>query len=357
MKFFNIDLHISIIADMKKIFHDLGHEVEDKSLSDHTWVFNRPKDSVPMLDHGRWLQLSPEQFANEFYDSYKEDLNQYDAFIVTYPPTFSLLYKYFDKPIIINNPIRYEWPFSFRQKDWEVFNEYLRDGYDSKKIILVANNLYDKYYMELFIQRPVHFIPSICNYYNDGQYIGNKNEFLYYSRDKIHELKDNHIVYKNDIFRSHTHHDLKQFKGIIHIPYQISYMSIFEQYTYNIPLVLPSKNFLLDIYKNKKYNVLKEVSWNNYFSQPPKTSIGCDHKFDPNNYIDYDSVEFWTTYADFYDSNWMPYITYFDSFDELNDLVNIIDTAEISTQMADFNITRISKIYTLWQNLLQDLQR
>ena len=106
MKFFNIDLHISIIADMRKIFNDLGHEVTDWSLSDHTWVFNRERTSIPMLNGGRWRNMSPSQFSDEFYDTYKDELKDYDAFIVTYPPPFSLLYKHFDKPIIINNPIK-----------------------------------------------------------------------------------------------------------------------------------------------------------------------------------------------------------------------------------------------------------
>ena len=97
MKFFNIDLHISIIADMRKIFTDLGHEVYDKSLSDHTWVFNRPKDSVPMLDNGRWKNLTPQQYSDEFYEQHKNEMSEYDAFIVTYPPPFSSLYDKFDK--------------------------------------------------------------------------------------------------------------------------------------------------------------------------------------------------------------------------------------------------------------------
>ena len=41
---FNIDLHISVIADLKNIFESLGHEVESKSLSGHTWVFEKPQD-------------------------------------------------------------------------------------------------------------------------------------------------------------------------------------------------------------------------------------------------------------------------------------------------------------------------
>lgn len=356
MKFFNIDLHISIIADMKNIFKHLGHEVIDKSLSDHTWVFNREKDSIPMLDNDRWRTLSPNQMSDEFYAEYKNTLSDYDGFIVTYPPTFSLLYKNFDQPVIINNPIRYEWPYSFHKQYWEQFNNYLRDRYDNGKLLLVANNLYDKKYMELFIQRPVSFIPSICTYYDDGEYLGDKDEFIYYSRNRITEFTTNKIVYKNDVFSTHTHGDLRHYKGIIHIPYQISYMSIFEQYSYNIPLFVPTKRLLLQIYKNRTYNVLKETSWNNYFSQISQSVIECNHEFDPNDYLNYDAVEYWLDYADFYDLEWMPYITYFDSFSELEDIVNNVDTNEISNKMRNFNTIRRKKVYEMWQTELRKIQ-
>lgn len=353
MNFFNIDLHISIIADMKKIFTELGHQVQDLSLSEHTWVFNRKKDSVPMLDNGRWMHLSPKQFSEEFHFYYKDQLNSVDAFIVTYPPTFSLLYEKFEKPIIINNPIRYEWPFSFRKEDWNLFNEFLRKGVDSGKIILVANNLYDKYYMEHFIEREVQHIPSICDYYN-SYYEPNDNYFIYYSRDKISEIKGDKIKHKDEIFKSHTHNDLIKFKGIIHIPYQISYMSIFEQYTSNIPLFFPTKEFLMDIYKEKKYSVLKEVSWNNYFGLANKSFIDYKEKFDPNDYNNLDAVEHWLQFSDFYDQNWMPYITYFSSFDELNKLVETVDVHKISNQMKEFNMKRKSKIYEMWNQLIKN---
>ena len=35
MKFFNIDCHASVIADIKYIFEKLGHKVDHKSLSGH----------------------------------------------------------------------------------------------------------------------------------------------------------------------------------------------------------------------------------------------------------------------------------------------------------------------------------
>jgi hypothetical protein len=352
MKFYNIDLHISIIADMKKIFTELGHEVKDVSLSNHTWVFNKPKGSIPMLDNGRWMNLTPEQYSNEFYRNYKDELSDYDAFIVTYPPPFSLLYKHFKKPIIINNPIRYEWPFSFNSKNWNDFNDYLRKGVDDGLILLVANNLYDKYYMEDFIERDVEHIPSICNYYNE-EYIGDIETFIYYSRNKIKELKNPKIKWKNELFSTHKHSDLLKYKGIIHIPYQISYMSIFEQYASNVPLFFPTKRFLLELYDNN-YNVLNEVSWNNLQHRESKSCIDYKGEFDPNNYLDIKSVESWLKYSDFYDSEWMPYITYFDSFEELDSIVENINVIDINEKMISFNNIRKKLIYNKWDNLIKN---
>ncbi|MCJ7767674.1 hypothetical protein MUP79_04735, partial [Candidatus Bathyarchaeota archaeon] len=36
-------------------------------------------------------------------------------------------------------------------------------------------------------------------------------------------------------------------KGIIHMPYECSTMSIFEQYSANVPLFFPSKSFLKEL--------------------------------------------------------------------------------------------------------------
>lgn len=336
---------------MKKIFTDLGHSVTDKSLSNHTWVFNRTKDSVPMLDNGRWQYISPKQYSEEFFENYNQELKEYDAFIVTYPPPFSLLYKKFDKPIIINNPIRYEWPFSFNSNHWLEFNDFLREGIDNKKIILVANNLYDKHYMEGFIGRPVEFIPSICDYYN-SYYNPSSDDFIYYYKGNLNELNHPNIKHKDKIFKTHKHEDLLKFKGIIHIPYQISYMSIFEQYTANVPLFVPSKDFLFELYK-KGYNVLKEVTWNGYFNKPSKSIIPFNGLYDPNDYQNLDSVYYWLQFSDFYDEEWMPYITKFDSFEHLEELVNTIDTNEISAKMKDFNVERNKKIYDKWNKLIE----
>lgn len=355
MKFFNIDLHISIIADMQKIYEDLGHSIDDISLSNHTWVFNKKKGSVPLLDNGNWMNLSPTDMSNQFYNSYKEKLSDYDGFIITYPPTFSLLYKKFNKPIIINNPIRYEWPFSFRKKDWLYFNDFLRDGVDNGQIHLIANNFYDKKYMEDFIERDVLYIPSICDYYNE-YYNPNKEFFIYYSKGKINDIKNSNIKHKDEIFGNHKHVDLTYFKGIIHFPYQVSYMSVFEQYTANIPLLFPTREFLFNMYKSKQEGILKEMSWTGLFNAESKSTIPYKNKHDPNDYKNFDSVYHWIQYSDFYDQNWMPYIVQFESIEDLESKIFTINTDEISDNMKKFNIFRKEKIYKLWNNFLNNLK-
>ena len=354
MKFFNIDLHISVIADMKKIFTELGHDVTDWSLSDHTWVFNRKKDSVPMLDGGRWMGLSPENSPTLFYNQYKDILKDYDAFIVTYPPPFALLYEKFEKPIIINIPIRYEWPFSFRPTEWKKFNEYIKSGVDSGKIILVANNLFDKFYTEQFLDREVQHIPSICDY-NNSYYEPNDNHLIYYSRAKIPQINDKNIKWKNEVLQNHQYSDLTKFGGIVHFPYAMSLMSIFEQYTSNIPLFFPTKQFMFTLYESKFGGVMGESSFNLIHNQPNKSSIETLYGFDPNNYKDVKSIKKWIELADFYDENWMPHINYFNSFNELNEMSNKINSNEISENMRLFNIERKNKIYNMWEKLIQNI--
>ena len=50
MKFFNIDQHASVISDVANIFKNLGHEVEDWTLSGHHWVVGKSKAKIMLSD-------------------------------------------------------------------------------------------------------------------------------------------------------------------------------------------------------------------------------------------------------------------------------------------------------------------
>ena len=57
LNFFNLDCHISVIADLKNIFESLGHSVNSWSISGHNWIFNRPPSNVDVINSQTWKNL------------------------------------------------------------------------------------------------------------------------------------------------------------------------------------------------------------------------------------------------------------------------------------------------------------
>jgi hypothetical protein len=352
MKFFNLDCHISVISDLKKIFEDLGHTVTSWSISGHNWILNKKADNVDIINSSSWHKLD-EELCNKFYERYKDELSEYDAFICTYPPSFSMLYEKFNKPVLLHIPIRYEVPFQNSTSKWEQFNLFLRNKIDKKLIIPVANSIYDKKYFEFFVDRECDYIPSICEYTNTTW--SPKNEqFLFYSLLNINF--DKNIIVNKKSLGKYQWSDLTKYKGIIMIPYNCSTMSIFEYYTSNIPLFCPSKNFMKELYTNYSHSVLSQLTWNQTFSFKPGSVINCERKNDPNDFTNVNTMFNWINHSDFYNEEWMPYITYFDSFSDLFEKLNYVNLNEISEKMKNFNTIRREKIYKMWKEKIDSIQ-
>jgi len=62
-------------------------------------------------------------------------------------------------------------------------------------------------------------------------------------------------------------------------------------------------------------------------------------------------IDFWLDNADYYNKN-MKYITYFDSIDELNEIVINIDVNDISLKMKKYNETRTLNILQQWKKII-----
>ena len=359
MKIFNLDCHVSVIADLKKIFKDLGHDVTSWSISSANWIFGNQVANVDIINQDilsngkpRWWSLD-KKMADDFYERYKDELSEYDAFLCTYPPAFSLIYEKFKKPIIIQVPIRYEVPFQTNSEKWNYFNEYLRDGIDNGMIIPVANSEYDKRYFEFFVQRDCKLIPNICEYTN-SKYNPTKSQFLYSGRLPM-KFDTNFIIDKSSLGRFEWS-DIYSYKGIIILPYNCSTMSIFEYYTANFPIFCPSYNLMLDLFSKYPGHVLSEISWNPITGMKPGSLIECDINNDPNRYDNLEIMSNWIKYSDFYNQEWMPHIIYFDSFDELSLQLKETNLQEVSKNMEEFNLVRKDKIYSEWGNILNNIK-
>ena len=360
MKFFNLDLHISVIADIKRIFGDLGHQVDDWTLSGHSWAMGRTPDKVDIISATNWHNLD-KNMCDAFYERYKDELNQYDGFICTYAPSFCLLYEKFNKPVITVVPVRYEAPFWDNKEKWNWFNKHLRKGIDSGLVIPVANNKFDKQYCEIYTKRDWQHIPSLCEY-TEAPYDPKENVFIYSSLlpmgtwgyDDILKTKSEALPPR------YRWSDLSKFKGIVHIPYCPSTMSIFENYTSSIPMFFPTYDFMLKLRKTFGSNgVLNQLSWREVNNLSSGSIVEYDNRNntvgDINKYGDIEEEKGWISLSDFYDEEWMPHIQYFDSFQELSAILRTADTKNISEKMSNHNKLRKEMVYEMWRSVLNSI--
>lgn len=356
IRFFSMDLHVAVVEDVRNIFEECGeYEVHNWNLSDHGWVLGKKQDNVEIVNSKTWYNLDQEM-VDKFYDKYKDYLNQFDAFIVTHNASFALLYEKFNKPIIIVNSTRYENPFTNDPVKWKWLDDYLKKGVAEGRIFIVSNNKGDQHYLEYLTGLKSKHIPSMCLYTN-AKYRGIKDGFILNAHNKSEVLANisstNASLIQNDkLKKKYKWQDLYDFKGIVHFPYQISTMSIFEQYSANVPLFFPTKEFLLKLHSTYPKHVLSKLSFYQVSNAPSSEILG-----NPNNTNDPKVLQRWIDAADFYDPENMPYIQYFDSFEHLEHLLQTVNVQEISSNMKQYNIKRKAEAVEAWKRLLQDVEK
>jgi len=340
VRLFNLDLHISVIKDfqhiIKSIFNDQV-EVTNLSLSGHNWVFNQSTAIVEHINQNTWRNINLESIIH-FQEKYDTYLSQFDGFVVTHTPVFSMLYEKYNKPIIIINSCRYEQPFCWTRDlpMWEELNNSLKRINASGNLIAVSNNKADQeYFLSSTGIQNIH-IPSLCLYTNSS-YTPEKHSFINYNNNN--NIPTN-IMIERRPNNGYTWSHLYKYMGIIHSPYEISTMSLFEQYSAGVPVFLPTKRFLKECINNGQMNLISIYN-NGIVPDSIRETLGDSVT----------NIDFWIDRADYYDSENFKYIYHYDSIQDL------------TTQLAEFNDIyyndrliwlnqRKDKIFKTWENII-----
>ena len=353
MKFFNIDQHVSVIADIAYIFNNLGHQVDDWSLSGHHWVMNKPKPNIVMGTGALTCSgVCTEEVCDIFYNQYKNELDKYDAFICCYPPEFALLYEKWNKPIIIVNCIRYEHPNTWRPHILDRLHNLIDTKRKDGTLHWVFTDKGDQFYTGHFLGIDGPIIPLFGEYTN-CKYTGTKDKFVIHDRSDIWVTDDLCIgigSVKNANWR-HTWQDLYSYKGAIHVPYSNTTSSTFEEYTANVPLFFPSKKHLKELFHQGK--ALADLTFYKITNTPEPDDMN-----NPNSLRNPAILDRWIDGCDYYntDEGFMKHVQYFDSIPHLEHILRTVNLREISHNMAIDNVSRKQYVYEQWKRVIARVQ-
>ena len=317
------------------------------------------------------MKPSPD-IARKFVQFYQNQLemNLVDAFICFHPAALCELYMPFNRSMIIIASTRYELD-RFDPDQWNRWNENLIAISRHPKNLIAANNLYDAEYIRYFTGINVTVLQSFCNYTN-SDYQPTRSEFLLGSihqptfdplfREMLQQSVDRlgknsiKIFSTRKLYPNYKYSDLTNHPAIIHVPYQVSVMSYFEQYRMNIPLIFPSLNLLTQWHY--EYGAVNEKSWDQTYTGtlPSRSHIDgiFKHIPDPNNDRNQTSIRYWLNFSDFY--QW-PHITYFDSTDDLIDKLTRTDFRSISKRMKEYNKQLGDSLIHKWKSILENIKR
>jgi len=288
-----MDLHIAVISDFKSLHPDI--EVVDWTFSAHSWILGRQQDMPKYINSQTWRNINTRMIEN-FQREYDSFLKQFDGFIVAHCPMFAMVYEKYNKPILMINSCRYDLPFC-QTGDYRMltkWNECIQRLHAKKLLTIVSNNRADQEYTYLGSGVRPLLNPSLCVYTN-MKYTPEQNTFLCYTgKTPDHPL----ITQKSQLPVPHQWADIGKFRGVIHIPYETSTMSMFEHYTAGLPMFFPTREFwktIADLWSVRAYWTPNMPIW----LKPFRT------------------VDKWIEMSDIYHTFKGPNIHYFHSFPHL----------------------------------------
>lgn len=369
MKLFNIDCHVSVIEDIRRCLAPLGHEVTDWSLSAHCHRFDKKPTAVDVIGDGRWKQID-QAMCDRFYETYKGLLKHYDGFIAAYPPAFALLYEKFQKPVITVVATRYDYPCTPSAERWAWLNGKLTQGIRDGWIIPLANNLFDKWYCEAFMPfTKWEHVPSLCDYVKVRHCprCNRHRRFRVYGRQRYWAGIGTSMEQNAEFgirsplidrgFRLDApgpeptmlqHHiETGRSTAAIHLPYNLSVMSIFEQYAMGLPILVPSLALMRRWY-----------------------GIGIKDRMNPLPVLDQLFFDKGIPYvhglkeeeqfklADFYDNENMPHIIPFDSVAQIDRILcEGLDFFELTSNAmrAAFDKKK-ARVLAQWESIMRRLK-
>ena len=361
------DFHIGPIRDLKHLLSPLGVKFIDKSLSRHCRLTSTCARNLKVINRKNGIRLK-RKLISQYYNAYIDDpeMQSVDAFVCFHPTSMCEIFMPFNRSIIVIASTRYELGRRGANR-WKNWNKNLIKISKDPKNVVAGNNKYDAKYIEYFTGIKTKVLTSFCGYIAES-YNFTRPEFLLapsrnrkfqrkflnmFIQSKSRKKSKVELVPVRNLYPYYKYSDLTAHRGIVHVPYQVSVMSLFEQYRMNIPLFFPSLDLLTDW--QFRYHVMKERTWGQVRGRIPEGSPIPGVKEgvpDPNNEKDKDAIKYWIQYADFYT---FPHIILYNSVDDLIFKMETTDLNKVSDKMKKYNVEFKKELLNKWKPILTNI--
>ena len=213
-----------------------------------------------------------QDLVDRFAHRYAGELANYDGFIVTHSPVFTRRFERLKKPVILVNSCRYNQPFCYNgdEEELHALNKCLQNLQQEGLLIAISNNRADQEYLRLGAGIDSVCIPSLCLYTKVSLDLERavkvpplivSQRSLRIPEEKKELLRAAGLVQtrvakqaaagEGSAQRFATWDVIHHRKALIHFPYEMSTMSLFEQYSAGAILLFPTKRFCAELVRNR----------------------------------------------------------------------------------------------------------
>lgn len=374
LKLFGMDHHHAVLWDVKKILRPLGVQVDFVWLSDGRDPVNEAMPcQIPGFLSSMDIYRKPVDtpLSEETKNFILED--KYDAVVTAHSLVTCHRLKDLGLPMVHVNSTRFGNDWIQDPQKHAALVSSIDSLLKTNKLRIVHNNQGDRQYLHQYIPhiqpRQEVVIPSLCEsllrlrekapaepkilIWDTRQVLlqQDKSPFMkqFYMKakqvlgDKIESQAI--LLAQNKKFLPEGY--LDNYTAVVHIPYNISTMSMFEQVRANIPIWVPSKRLLKELWSNEKEP--NELSWCCFAPGSEAKASTMDHVRDPA------VIQRWLDCADFYTKDVLPLVLEFDSVEEFVEKAFTVEYQALIDRAEETQQKRREEIAFAWEQVLEKI--
>lgn len=375
LRLFGMDHHHAVLWDMKQILRPLGIRLDFTWLCDGRPPINEalPSEEPPFFNSNTLYKRPVDEPLDK---EFKERIlaRNYDGVITSHSLITSYRLRDLGLPLYHVNSTRFgnEWiqDPNKHTKLVEVLQELLHQ----ERLRVFHNNRGDQMYFRQFFKHTEPnqelYIPSLCESLHrlrktspktpkfliwDTRQVLLQRDASPFMKELYGKLKQAHgdLVDSQAILLAEKQEYLPEgyldnYTAIIHIPYNISTMSIFQQTRANIPIWVPSKALLEKLWVDPKEP--NEMSWTIFASGSETNASPLDHVRDPS------IVKAWVSKADFYYPETMGCVCIFESIEDLVEKLTMTNYDEIISKNEVNQIDQRQEVISAWEQAFRSLR-